>query len=1450
MKPTQDKYPLFEANQVLTSHHLNQIFDYLDEQERLTRANLIGIGIECGLEMHPETEGNEKRIRITKGCGVSSAGYLLIEPEDVTLVSYQKYILPTEVEYPGFTYESGGTIVQYPLWEMFPAGQPNSVPLGKDKGFLVDKAVVLFLELKKEGLRNCSPNNCDDKGDMITATLRRLLIGKDDLAKIIAKANKLGTGYTATDIESSLLSRLNLPDLRLPRYNVPNTTPLSSNDVLAAFQAVFQNNKLAANTGKALSSAYKAFYPLLSDAYPLDPFADFGAKFGALDHVPASTSQVRFLQYYYDLFDDLLQAYEEFRWKGAGLMCACCPPEGLFPRHLMLGLVNPASVNSPGVYRHDFLSSPAIQGCEERTAEVLQLFKRLVEMVLRFTDNPTPPDFSNKEVARKFIPVRVTPTKLADVPLSQKAIPYYYLQNGTPPLFQLWNVEKTRRNRANQNLGFRSDEYDPKPPIFVTRPLEYDLEPYNFLRIEGHLGKNVKSVLSTLLALKNSHRLPVEIIALRTGEFDARMPVDLSKEKCRFEDLEALFDALRDEFISALGKTLASFYRRKVSKDVLLTDGFKSTLLSRFKADAVVEPSTFGALLETHFATLSKADSEKVFASKKVRGFNIKDAFLGESIVIQAAASYAEVLLDISNYLKNRTLSEFDLREFRDLFGQLEDLNNKYKKQIEGNSDEWNQIFDLIEALRYASQMEAFRSIGEEYRKRLIEVKKKQFLSDFLQKNPGIQHKAGVPIGGTFIIVYHDDPTPLRLQAPIRTALSSLSANFSVSGIEKERSETLTKAFERLQIKDENADLDPDIRMIINEMSRSIARPGFDRVKGIREKSVEKIIAETVNEFADGTVIADFYLPYICCSDCSPIQYIFPKDPFTFTTRIECTNPENEAKVVVSPVGGTEPYKIKINNEDFTTLKPDFLLAAGKYSFTLMDSEGTLTDVQQIEIPANLTLGEPNFDCTGDNNQYVAVINISGGIPPYSANIGSIINEKTFFASGLPGNTDIEIVITDSRKCSVKTSINHSCVSDLAFTAEVGCTSPKNLARVEIVTSGGVEPFEIQVDNEPFILLEGQLNLSPGNHALTVRDSSGATASQQITIPETVALTITEFICDNEKNSYQARIQVSGGTAPYISDTGKQVSDTEFITNPIPGGESITFQVFDSKKCKSAIVVEHTCEEECKLPCEGQSRKCAYRLWLQPPAKGSAYRSYNPLKEVKLRFNGIDFNLPQMSQISAEELNNDFEGAMAKTIGILNEEIQKALIQKFGDEGKNRLVLSYEPTKDDPFAVLWIEHFVCETFNIEFAFNQAKPSPAFALQFNYTNETDANGNVFDGTITTNIELNGKQTLVPAFDCRERNQCTGSEFVKLCTDNTLKPDFIIERSGDISFIFQSTTKNKKLMAWVWDVLNTPANEPYFQGEKVDAIIRKPTGVVRLTVINESGCFAFIDKEFQV
>ena len=68
-----NNYPIFEGSQVLTSDQLNQLGAYLDQQNRLTRSKLIGMGIACGLKILPFPNG----LRISMGLGVTSEGFLI-----------------------------------------------------------------------------------------------------------------------------------------------------------------------------------------------------------------------------------------------------------------------------------------------------------------------------------------------------------------------------------------------------------------------------------------------------------------------------------------------------------------------------------------------------------------------------------------------------------------------------------------------------------------------------------------------------------------------------------------------------------------------------------------------------------------------------------------------------------------------------------------------------------------------------------------------------------------------------------------------------------------------------------------------------------------------------------------------------------------------------------------------------------------------------------------------------------------------------------------------------------------------------------------------------------------------------------------------------------------------------------------------------------------------------
>ena len=934
MDITEVTFPVFEANQVLTNAHLNDLFEYLDEQNRLTRANLIGIGVVCGLEV--EFNGTDT-ISLSKGCGITSEGYLILEPTGIDLVAARPYTLPADYGYPPFM-ASANPPVQYPLWELVDdEDEAGAVPLTDPLLNLSQKAVVLFLELRRDGLRNCAPNVCDDRGTQVTATLRRLLADVGDLDKIVKAADP-----SSTHLGADMTERLNLPDLRMPRFDVRNTGPVETAQVLRAFQDAFRTGKLAAVTSSALTALYKAFKPLIADLFSANPFSTFFNRFGFLDSSPITTGQVRFLQYYWDLFDDLLAAYDEVRWTGVDLLCACCPPDGLFPRHLMAGVLDP-SQHDPADYRHHFVRSPAISECAERSRQVRQLFQRLVAMQASFQevlgDNG----------------ILATPSRWGDAPLSLKAIPYYYDQQGTPPLYELWDPVKTARRRANQNLSYRASDYVPAPPAFVTDPLRYDLEPNGFLRIEGHLGLSVRAVLKVLLSLRKSHRLPIEVIALRTGAFDESAPVDLSKEECRFRDLEALYDALKAELDCFLVKETKYFYSLPfpavAGAPVLIGEVELIPVLPLLKTqypEFRALPGTLGYKIESALTWRPGRPYPWIIA-----GPGVADLPGQVYALVGVMSDLAGLLTEDLRQLDLAAMAE-RYQKLVEIAGQIEEIRRSGAYDARGLS---GRLDDII----FHCRLDPFEALVQEWRRRLRDAQQAQFLGHFLAEHPGVQHKAGVPLGGTFILVYHEPPQPT--QTPF----------------------------------------------VLNDQVILGDRFPFPR---------PDVYSDAVAEVEDGAVIADFFLPYICGPDCATVQYQLPPDRFQVTTSMGCTNGDGNAEVSVQAPGASGSLSVRVDQGQFQPLTGPLLLAAGDHALVVRDSAGAESVPVGVTVPPPLRIIDAQVEVDNTQTAWQVRFTIDGGTAPYAADVGAVAGQS--YASPALAVADILTVeIKDAAGCTV-----------------------------------------------------------------------------------------------------------------------------------------------------------------------------------------------------------------------------------------------------------------------------------------------------------------------------------------------------------------------------------------------------------------------------------------------
>lgn len=503
---TNNQYPVFEANQVLTHTQLNELFGYQDEQLRLTRAHLLGSGVQCGLEVSLVTGGNQ--VNISAGNGIGSQGYLLDFADTQVFDSFKNYPLPETIAYPHFL-KTLAPVTTYNFIELCPPGTPGTTSLAsRPANFYTDKVVILFLELKQESVRNCTPNNCDDKGTEVNLRLRVLLVNKTEADSIIAK-----TSPSSTEISNKLATIAALQIGPMPRW-IPKTQNLATtNDVLSQLQSFFQANSFPnamANQIDSLSNACQFLIPTLNMSTTTNQLRSFASLITTAAKIP-------FLQNFLDFYYDLSLACQDAYQLATQILCACDTNDDSYPRHLMLGILQPTNPATQELYRHKFISSAMISQCDKKLKELQQCFTRITLMIQSFSITPSLHAINQLQSSGVDPEIRLTPSSTVTASqLKDSAIPYYY-QGNTTALKQAWNFQKQLLNKSSENLSYRSYEFSPSAPTHIQSPLKFESLQQRWLRTEGHLGKNISTVYNTLQAYCKEYNLAVDVITLETG---------------------------------------------------------------------------------------------------------------------------------------------------------------------------------------------------------------------------------------------------------------------------------------------------------------------------------------------------------------------------------------------------------------------------------------------------------------------------------------------------------------------------------------------------------------------------------------------------------------------------------------------------------------------------------------------------------------------------------------------------------------------------------------------------------------------------------------------------------------------------------------------------------------------------------------------------------------------
>jgi hypothetical protein len=753
---TNTTIPLFESNQILSSSHLNQLRQYLDNEIRYSRIKLSGVGIVCGMHIKSATS---TAIVISAGYGITTDGHLLDFPggvngADVSYSFFLPYVDPMLPAYafgkelatdsnwdqsgnPPTSVEAENATPNFKLFELFQTKdteyKTEAIPLNqfdtksKSAKKFKDMAVVYYCEFDDADLKNCTGANCDNKGKKRLVALRMLLV---DPALL-----------TQYDSASTLKISDPLVEINIPRLEDAQLATINS---LATLRTAY-NGKIiqtqAAVIKMQLINVWNAYSYLLALSDKHIPEAN-----AVLNAFATGSTSVKYIQYAADLLKDVTQTYNEFADAAYAFFVSCGKTILPFPKHLTLGIVGGAHAPSDyDVYRTVFFNVPPFDAQDHHLFQARALFKKMLLLLVDFQEPAEARLLENK--------VGITPDGSDVQAFSERTIPYYYDSSKLETdLFPVWNPKKTVSGKEKNQLGYFAGAKSTQD--YFNNPLKYSVLKYPLLRTEAIAGKNAVSVRNSILALCNTYNLPMKVKLLRLEDTTP----DLNEtDPCAFNDIAADYLLVRSEMICCvkemqeiLGKTYSFLITNRIDKAI---EKIRTEKPDQYNKDFIyiggnwaVPPDTIG----NQRVILELAKYVSQIASKS------------GPFVAEILKSLPEIAVDFEYAKFIFNYKQYDLLavQFYTFLERLIVLNEHFLQETEMTvlqEKQFAEARELVNRLKWLGCQCIYPKLGileSIYRDRKAAIKDSTLFRNFVSRQKGLEHYAGAPWNGTLFLVY------------------------------------------------------------------------------------------------------------------------------------------------------------------------------------------------------------------------------------------------------------------------------------------------------------------------------------------------------------------------------------------------------------------------------------------------------------------------------------------------------------------------------------------------------------------------------------------------------------------------------------------------------------------------------------------------------------------------